>query len=521
MLDYLIVGATVFDGESIEPQQITVGVKDDKIAYTGDTLTTSAAKTVVDAKGLFLCPGFIDTHASTGLGYMLPNAGDNKLYQGVTTEIIGNCGTSTAPVGDLLLPEMEQQAQQIGFTFNWRTLEEWFSLVENYGLPFNFGTYIGHSTLRAGICSDAQQVTPIEISQMCNMLEQAMQEGALGLSTGLVYAPGSFANTSEIIELAKISAKYSGIYVSHIRDERQELVDSIEEAIEIGKQADIPVLVSHLKSAEKPNWGNIPKVIDIIETARADGIIINFEVYPYPAVSTKLRTFIPKAILSDGVNGMLARLKTGDWRQRCVNWLSSRKTDYNAMMLITESMPGVQGKSILQAARQHNRLPGDMVVDLLLHDPDAWIVYHCISETDMDAAILWPHSIVCSDSWSYPVNAPNPIGNPHPRTYGAFTRFLERYSLQKERIPFGEAIRKITSFSADWVKIPNRGRIRENHFADLTLLNPGEVRENATFETPRQFSSGTEYVWVNGVLMVEKGELTQNLPGKIIKKDKG
>ena len=184
-------------------------------------------------------------------------------------------------------------------------------------------------------------------------------------------------------------------------------------------------------------------------------------------------------------------------------------------------MPGVQGKSILQAARQHNRLPGDMVVDLLLHDPDAWIVYHCISETDMDAAILWPHSIVCSDSWSYPVNAPNPIGNPHPRTYGAFTRFLERYSLQKERIPFGEAIRKITSFSADWVKIPNRGRIRENHFADLTLLNPGEVRENATFETPRQFSSGTEYVWVNGVLMVEKGELTQNLPGKIIKKDKG
>ena len=516
MLKYLINNATVYDGDSPEPQRLSVGIENDVIAYLGEPLNGSAAVTTIDGSGLFLCPGFIDTHASTGYGYMLPNAGDNKLYQGVTSEIIGNCGTSPAPVGDLLIAEMNQKSQQIGFLFNWRELGEWFSLVEEYGLPFNSGTYVGHSTLRAGICHDAQQVTPAEIDQMCIMLEQAMQDGALGLSTGLVYAPGSFAKTGEIIELAKISRKYGGIYVSHIRDERQNLVNSIEEAIEISEKADIAVLVSHLKSAEKPNWGNIPKVIAMITAARARDIKISFEVYPYPAVSTTLRTFIPKAILSDGLDSMVARLKTDEWRQHSVDWLESRETDYAAMMLITESMPGAQGKSIRQYAEERRQAPGEMVIDLLLSDPEAWIVYHCISESDMDAAIMCPYSIVCSDSWSYPVNAPNPIGNPHPRTYGAFTRFLERYALKNQRLSFGDAINKISSFPADWINIPRRGRIREGYFADLTLLNPGEVKEKATFQEPRQFSEGTKYCWVNGTMMIENGTLLEKLPGKII-----
>lgn len=518
MLNYMIKNATVFDGDSPQPQQLTVGIEKERITYLGEPLSGSAAETVIDGSSLYLCPGFIDTHASTGYGYMLPNAGDNKLLQGVTSEIIGNCGTSPAPVGDLLLEEMDQKSQQIGFAFNWRELGEWFKLVEDYGLPFNSGTYVGHSTLRAGICQDAQQVTRTEIDQMCAMLERAMQDGALGLSTGLVYAPGSFADTGEIIELAKISQKYGGIYVSHIRDERQKLVNSIEEAIEISIKADIPVLVSHLKSAEKPNWGNIPKVIEMIDSARARGAKISFEVYPYPAVSTTLRTFIPKAVLSDGLDGMVARLKTDEWRQRSIKWLESRETDYAAMMLITESMPGVQGKSIQEFAKEHRRAPGEMVVDLLLSDPEAWIVYHCISEADMDAAIMCPYSIVCSDSWSYPVNAPNPIGNPHPRTYGAFTRFLERYALQNQRLSFGEAVRKISGFPADWIDIPHRGRIREGYFADLTLLNPDEVKEKATFKEPRQFSEGTIYCWVNGTLMVQDSQLLEKLPGKIIRR---
>ncbi|MFQ5674437.1 MAG: amidohydrolase family protein [bacterium] len=517
-LDCLIKNATVFDGNSIDEQRLDVGISGERIAYVGDGLSSSSGKEIVEAHGLYLCPGFIDTHASTGLGYMLPHAGDNKLYQGVTTEIIGNCGSSTAPIGELLLPTMAALADQIGFRFSWRSLRDWLELIEAHGLPFNSGTLIGHNTLRTGICADAQTATPNEILQMGDLLEQALQDGALGLSTGLVYAPGSFAETSEIIDLATVVARYGGNYASHIRNERESLEDSIEEAIEIGRRASVPVLVSHLKAAEKPNWGKIPRVIETIEAARAQGIKITFEVYPYTAVSTKLRTFLPKESLSDGLERMVSKLKRPDWRERCIAWLESRQTDFATMVLITESVSGGRGRSIQEIAEQEKRRPAEMLVDILIRDPEAWIVYHCISEADMEAALLWPASIVCSDSWSYPVNAPDPIGDPHPRTYGAFTRFLEKYAIRNQIIPFGLAVKKISSFASDFLGLANRGRIREGNFADLTLLDPTKVKELATFEKPRQFSEGTEFVWVNGTKMIERGALLNALPGKVVKR---
>ncbi|KAA3600055.1 MAG: D-aminoacylase [Calditrichaeota bacterium] len=518
MLDFLIKNATVFDGKNIEPQKLTVGVKDEKIVFVGEELTESSAKEVIDAKGLYLCPGFIDTHASTGLGYTFTNAADNKLFQGVTTEIIGNCGTSSGPIGDLLKPTMHKLSGEIGFDFNWESLGDWFGRVEDFGLPFNFATYVGHSTLRGGVCTDIQEITDLEIDEMCAMLDQSLKEGALGMSTGLVYAPGSFATTEEIIELAKVCAKNNSIYVSHMRDERQNLEESIEETIRIGREAKLPILVSHLKAAEKPNWGKIPNVIKSIEEAREEGLTINFEVYPYTAVSTKLRTFIPKATLSGGVQNMVAKLKTDEWRQKSTEWLEFRKTDYANMFLITESMPNSTGKSILEMSKILDKTPSESVVEILLADPDAWIVYDCISEKDMEMAILWDDAIICSDSWSHPVNAPNQIGNPHPRTYGAFTRFLEKYVLQDEKLSFGEAVRKITYLPATWTKINNRGQIKEGFYADLALLNPNEIHEVATYADPRRFSEGTEMVWVNGKIMLRNSEVTKNMSGKIIKK---
>ncbi len=517
MLDYLITGATVYDGVNLEPQQVAVGIQGEEIAYVGPSLSASAAERVIDASEGYLCPGFIDTHASTGLGYRFPHAGDNKLFQGITTEIIGNCGTSTGPIGERLVPTMQQLAGEIGFTFDWRTLGEWFDGVAAYGLPFNIGTFVGHSTLRSGVCTDMEQVTRREIDRMGAMLDQAMCDGALGLSTGLVYAPGSFAETSEIISLASVAARHGGIYVSHIRDERQDLETSIEEAIEIGRRAGLPVLVSHLKAAERPNWGKIPAVIERIEAARSEGVAITFEVYPYTATSTKLRAFIPKATLRDGVAGMVEKLRTEAWRQQSVDWLRARGTDFDAMVLITESVPGASGQSIRQVAEAHEQDPAPMVVDILLQDPDAWIIYHCIAEDDMDAAIHWNDSIIGSDSWSYPVNAPRQIGHPHPRSYGAFTRFLEHYALKHPRLPFGHAIRKITSYPARWLKLPRRGRIAEGYYADLVVLDPAKVHEKATFTDPRQFSEGTEYVWVNGTLMLEQGRLYQKRPGHVVR----
>ncbi|MEE8525107.1 MAG: D-aminoacylase [Thermoanaerobaculia bacterium] len=519
MLDILIENATVFDGEGAEPRRLAVGIRGDRIAYVGDDLT-AAAEERIDARGLFLCPGFIDTHASTGLGYTLPRAGDNKLFQGVTTEIIGNCGTSTGPIGPLLVPTMEGLAEEIGFTFDWRSLGEWLERVEDYGLPFNIGTFVGHSTLRAGLCSDHQEVSGREIEEMCTLLDRAGRDGALGLSTGLVYAPGSFAETAEIIELAKVAARHGGIYVSHIRDERQDLEASIEETFDIARGAELPILISHLKSAERLNWGKIPRVIAMVEAAREEGLKINFEVYPYPAVSTKLRTFIPKALMADGVEAMVEKLRGDAWRRRATAWLVERGTDFDAMRLITESLEGAGGRSLAEIAATRGTTPADAAVDVLLSDPDAWIVYHCIDEGDMDAAILWSDSIICSDSWSYPVNAPRQIGNPHPRTFGAFTRFLERYALAG-RLPFGHAIRKITSYPADWLGLRGRGRIAEGCFADLVLLDPAAVKEKATFEDPRQYSEGTERVWVNGTLMLADGEVWRRSPGRVLRSSAG
>ncbi len=517
MLDTLIRQATVFDGIDPQPQKLTVGIQDGKIVHLGGDLT-NAARQVVTAPGRFLCPGFIDTHASTGLGYMLPRAGDNKLFQGVTTEICGNCGTSSGPIGPLLVETMESLSESIGFDFTWRSLGQWLEQVEAYGLPFNVGTFVGHSTLRAGWCEDHQQVDSRDIDAMCNRLDEACASGGLGLSTGLVYAPGSFATTEEIIRLAKVAKSHQGIYVSHIRDERQDLEASIEETLRIGREADLPILVSHLKAAEKPNWGKIPQVIAMIEEARRQGLTINFEVYPYTAVSTKLRTFIPKAALAGGIEAMVERLQSDTWRQQSIDWLLGRGTDFAAMMMITESFAGSRGRDIASLARERRQEPAATVVDLLLADPDAWIVYHCIDEDDMDAAILWPDAIVCSDSWSHPINAPNQFGDPHPRTFGAFTRFLERYSLSQQRLPFGEAIRKITALPAQWLGLEDRGRIALGHWADLTLLNPEEVREKATFTDPRQYSEGTEKVWVNGTLMLDQGMILQGKPGQVLRR---
>lgn len=527
-LDLVIENATVYDGVSPEPRSCRVGVKGERIAWVDAEGSNAAeAEQRIDAHGLVLCPGFIDTHASTGFGYRFPNAADHKLFQGVTTEVIGNCGISPAPIGEEHVAEIQELAEQVGFDFDWRSLGQWFAAVESYGLPINGATYAGHGTVRAGICGAGEEASEAELLAMEGVIEGAMRDGALGMSTGLVYAPGSFADTDEIVRMAKVVARHGGRYVSHIRNEREGLEAAVAEVIEVSRRAKLPALVSHLKAAERSNWGKIPGVIEGIERARSEGVNVTFEVYPYGAVSTKLRTFIPKAALAGGVPAMLERLHQAEWRQRSLEWLDGRGTDYDAMVMITESFPeeaslpdeqsATRGLSIADLASRRDQAPGETVVDLLLADPEAWIVYHCINEADLDTALLWPDSIVCSDSWSYPVNAPNQIGDPHPRTFGAFTRFLERWSLAEERLPLGAAIRKMTSLPAQFLGFTDRGRIQEGCFADLALLDPAAVRERATYTEPRQFSEGTERVWVNGELMLEQGHLVTSRPGRILR----
>ena len=517
MLDYIIKNAKVCTGLLEEGQIRTIGILADKIIVLSSQEELPATKVIIDGTGMILFPGFIDPHASTGFGYFFPKAADHKLHQGITTEIFGNCGTSPAPIGPHLMDTMHRLSKEIGFPFDWLTMTEYFEKIEK-NLQFNIATLIGHSTLRAGNMEDWKTLKPAQQEQMNLALEQAMDEGGLGFSTGLIYAPGCFAEMEEIVELAKIVAKKGGVYASHIRDERNGIEEAVTEALTISERANIRTLISHLKAAEQQNWGKIPKILKQIEAFNKahPNLEAAVDVYPYTAISTKLRAFIPNYILKGGIENIPKKLKEPQVLVDIANWIIERDYDLNQMMIISDEFEEYFGKTVAAIALEQGISEADTIAQILSKSTESWIVYHCISQEDIDAAILWPKAMICTDSWSYPVNAPASIGQPHPRSYGAFTTFLERYVKDLKALTWEEAIHKITYLPAQFFKLHNRGQIKEGFQADLVLLDPKKVKANSTYTEPRRLSDGVNYLWVNGSLVIEKGLVQEGNPGRVL-----
>ncbi|MEM7187442.1 MAG: amidohydrolase family protein [Bacteroidota bacterium] len=517
MLDYLIVNAMICTGKNEKARVGNVGVKDDTIAFIDyDSQSLPEAHKVVDGTGLILSPGFIDPHASTGFGYFFPNAADHKLYQGITTEIFGNCGTSPAPIGPHLIATMERLSREIQFPFEWNSMEEYFDQIDDK-LQFNIATLVGHSTLRAGTMDDWHDLKPEQMETMKTELANAMDEGALGLSTGLIYAPGCFAEMDEIVDLAKVAAEKGGIYASHIRNERDRLEEAVEEALTIGKRANIRVLVSHLKAAEKENWGKIPKVLKQIEAFNAESELqAACDVYPYTAVSTKLRAFIPKYLLQDGISALTEKMKVSENVEAIAAWIEQKDYDLSQMLIISDELDAYYNKNVAQIAQERGITEAEAMALILEASTETWVVYHCIAQDDIDAAVLWPQSMICTDSWSYPVNAPVTIGQPHPRSYGAFTEYLQRFVIDQKMLDWEEAIHKITYLPAQFFQLKNRGLIAEGYFADLLLIDPSEVRANATYTSPRELSSGISHLWVNGCHLIRDGKMEDHHPGRVL-----
>ena len=516
MYDYIIDNAQVYNGLPEPPQKLRVAIKGDRIAAVGPDLPLEDAQAVIDTEGLILGPGFIDPHASTGFGFFFPDAADHKIFQGITTEIFGNCGTSTAPIGDHLIATMERLSGEIGFPFEWRSMEEYMDQVRDK-LQFNIATLVGHSTLRAGHLEEWKSLKPEELEAMKKALAEAMDEGALGISTGLIYAPGTFADTEEIIELVKVVKEKGGVYASHIRDERDEIEAAVDEALEIGAATQIPVLISHLKAAEKQNWGKIPGILKKIEAyneTHSPGATV--DVYPYTAVSTKLRAFIPKHFLKDGIAAVSQKMESAAAVKEIDEYIETKRYDLTNMLIINNDMERYFGKTVQEIADEFGWSLGQAMAEMLKESTEVWVVYHCISEEDMDAAVTWPKAMICTDSWSYPINAPKVIGQPHPRSYGAFTTFLERYVLQKQLLSFEEAFHKASYLPAAFFQIAERGAIQPGYYADLILLDPKQIKANATYLTPKQLSSGTIHVWINGQHVLKDGAIQPITPGKII-----
>ncbi len=520
MLDFLIKDALVCTGLLNKAIVSNVGIVGDKIVLIDPQEEMPVTKEIIEGKGLILAPGFIDPHASTGFGYFFPNAADHKLYQGITTEIFGNCGTSPAPIGPHLMGTMERLSDQIGFPFDWTSMEEYFERISSK-LQFNIATLIGHSTLRAGHMEDWKNLEPNQLEEMKSALRQGMEQGGIGFSTGLIYAPGCFAELEEIVELAKVTAEKGGVYASHIRDERNEIEDAVNEALTISELANIRTLISHLKAAEQQNWGKIPQILKQIESfnQKHPDLQAAVDVYPYTAISTKLRAFIPNYILKEGIANVPVKLKEPSVVEDIAKWIVERDYDLTQMMIISDEFEEYFGKTVAQIAIDQQLPESETIAQILTKSTETWIVYHCINQEDIDAAVLWNKAMICTDSWSYPINAPKSIGQPHPRSYGAFTTFLERYVLDLKALTWEEAIHKITYLPAEFFQLRNRGQIKDNYQADLVLLNPKTLKANATYTQPRSLSSGVEYLWVNGQLVIEKTKIKNNQPGQILTLD--
>lgn len=519
MLDFYIQHAKICTGHKQTAKIGNVGIQDDRIVcihYKGDDFIIPEAKQKIDATGLILTPGFIDPHASTGFGYFFPNAADHKLYQGITTEIFGNCGTSPAPIGEHLDKTMNRLSDEIGFPFEWRSLEEYFNQIQDK-LQFNIATLVGHSTLRAGNMDDWHNLQPSQLDAMKTALAEAMDEGALGISTGLIYAPGCFAEMDEIVTLAKVTAEKGGVYASHVRNERDGLEEAVEEALTIGKQANIRVLISHIKAAEKENWGKIPKVLNMLEEFnKMSELQAACDVYPYTAVSTKLRAFIPKYMLQDGIAAVSEKMKNAKNVSAIAEWILQKDYDMSRMLIISDDLEAFYNKNISEIAEENNISEAQAIANVLEASTETWVVYHCIDQKDIDTAVLWEHSMICTDSWSYPINAPKSIGQPHPRSYGAFTEYLQRFVIDEKMLGWEEAIHKITYLPAEFFQLKHRGLIEEGYYADLVLLDPKTVKANATYLSPRELSSGVEHLWVNGSQLIQDKKIQSTTPGKVL-----
>lgn len=519
MIDYYIKGATICTGRKEAAKKGNVGVQDDRIVcihYEGEDFDLPAAKTVVDASGLILTPGFIDPHASTGFGYFFPEAANHKLFQGITTEIFGNCGTSPAPVGPHLEKTMNRLSGEIGFPFSWKTMSEYFDQIKDR-LQFNIATLVGHSTLRVSYMDDWHNLTDEQMQAMETELAKSMDEGALGLSTGLIYAPGCFAEMEEIVAFAKVVAEKGGVYASHVRNERDKLEEAVAEALAIGEKANIRVLISHIKAAEKENWGKIPKVLKQIEAFNAKSELqAACDVYPYTAVSTKLRAFIPKYLLQDGIAAVADKMKEAEHVKAIAEWIAQKDYDLSRMLIISDELASYYNKNVSEIAKEYGLSEAEAIAKILEASTETWVVYHCIDQADIDTAVMWPHSMICTDSWSYPVNAPKSIGQPHPRSYGAFTEFLQQFVIDRKMLGWEEAIHKITYLPAEFFQLQHRGLIETGYFADLVLFNPEEVKANATYLSPRELSSGVTHLWVNGTQMIKDGDILNETPGKVL-----
>ncbi len=519
MLDIKIVGGQVYDGSGSSPVKTDVGIKGDRIEGLGDLSGVEASATI-SAEGRSVCPGFIDVHSHSDAYLLIEPSAQSKVHQGVTTEIVGNCGASAAPrVGAYLMPSDWRDKK---FPGPWGRVSEYRALLDQAKPAVNAALLIGHNSIRAGVIGyEGRPAREDEIQAMEKLLEQAIEEGGAGFSTGLIYAPGMFAGSEEIVRLARVAARHDKIYTSHMRSEGARLLEALDETIRIGRQSGVRVEVSHLKTSGRKNWPLIDAALDRIRKACESGQDVAADRYPYTAACTDLDVILPDWASEGGREVILRRLKDAETRKKIRGEIvAARDASYWPGVTVGSTFHPdnrkYQGLPLLDVARLLAIEPVDAVLHLCETDElHTGAIFFGMSEENMWRILAEPYVMIGSDASLRALTGPLSEDHPHPRAYGTFPRFL-RAALDGKTVAVPEAIRKMTALPAQHFRLKDRGAIRAGCFADLVVFDPVKICDKATYEKPHQLAEGIEAVLVNGVVELQSGRMTGARAGRFL-----
>ncbi len=528
--DTIIRNGMIYDGNGGEPYKGDIGIKNDTIAFIGD-LSKASAKNETDAGGNAVAPGFINMLSWATESLIEDGRSQSDIRQGVTLEVMGE-GWSMGPLNEAMKKQQQESQSDIKYKIEWNTLGEYLNFLEKKGVSCNIASFIGATTVRMHVIGeDNRDPTPAESDSMKLLVRQAMEEGAMGVGTSLIYPPAFFAKTNELIELCKVASSYGGSYISHMRSEGDKLHEAVEELITIAREANIHAEIYHLKAAGKDNWNKMDSVIRRVERARAEGINVTADMYTYIAGGTGLTATMPPTLQDGGFGKLRERLqdpvirkqlakemnsKTDKWE----NFFYSVGTPENILVVgfKQDSLKKYTGKTLAQLAKLFGKSPEETAMDLIIKDSTrVECIYFLMSEDNVKKQVAIPWVSFGSDEGSYTSEGIFLKSNAHPRAYGNFTRVLGKYVREEKLISLQEAIRKLAKLPATNLKIKNRGEIKKGNYADIVIFDPAKVKDNATFEKPHQYAEGMIHVFVNGIQVLKDGEHTGAKPGRFVK----
>lgn len=527
---FIIRNGTIYDGSGKPGRVADLAIRGDTILGIGD-FRNVRADTVINARGLAVAPGFINVLSWATESLIYDGRSESDIRQGVTLEIFGE-GISMGPLNERMKHDMRAAQGDVKFDVVWTTLNEYLEHLVKRGVAPNIASFVGATTVRIHeLGYENRPPTAAELDRMRQLVRTAMEEGALGLGSSLIYAPAFYAKTDELISLAKVASEHGGIYISHLRSEGNRFLEALDELITIAREANIPAEVYHLKAAGQSNWPKLDLAIRKIEDARAAGLKITADMYTYTAGATGLDAAMPPWVQEGGYSAWASRLKDPEIRERVLREMVTPTDQWESLYLAAGSPTNVllvgfrnpklkplTGKTLAQVAALRNKSPEETAIDLVVHDGSrVGTVYFLMSEENVRKQIQIPWISFASDAESLAPRGPFLKTNPHPRAYGNFARLLGRYVRDEKLIPLEEAIRRLTTFPAETLKLKRRGALKAGYFADVVVFDPKRIQDHATFEKPHRFSTGVVHVLVNGVPVLHNGRHTGAKPGQVVR----